>query len=141
MLSCLPDKYLSLVVPVVVYWACAIPFDILDYFSPSSLEKYRIHESEEVKSKNRVSKTNVVMTVILQQIMQTLLGWWWLEDDANSKLDHTKSIQTIQSFLTQVVLRSLGSENAIRFVNSSGPPLASWLYWWGIPCLQIGWAM
>jgi len=141
LMSLMPDKYLSIAIPVAVYWLCAIPFDILDYFSPASLEKYRIHDSAEVQSKNRVSKSRVIGTVLLQQVLQVVLALWWLEDDSNSKLNHAQTIQSIQAFLTQGILRLLGAENAHRFASTTGPSLASWLYWWGIPCLQFVWAM
>jgi len=141
LLSPFPDKYLSIFVPVAVYWICAIPFDFLDWLSPACLEKYRIHDSAEVQAKNKVSKSAVIGTVLFQQVLQVLLGYWWLEDDGNAKLNHPRSIQSILYFLTQLVSQILGSESTHHFANATGPLFASWLYWWGIPSLQILWAM
>jgi len=137
----LPDKYLSIFVPVAVYWICALPFEILDHLSPACLEKYRIHESAEVQAKNRVTRSKVIVTVLFQQLLQVLVGYWWLEENDNVNLNHPRSIQTIQSTLAQFVSQILGTESAHRFVNTTGPLFASWLYWWGIPCLQVFFAM
>lgn len=142
LLSWFPDKYMSMFVPVAIYWICAIPFDILDYFSPAFLEKYRIHESVEDRStKNKVTKSRVVFTVIFQQILQLLLGFLVLEDDENANLDHRGKIQGIQSFLAFNIIRVLGVESAHRFSITSGPFISSWLYWWGIPVSQLAFGM
>jgi len=141
LISLMPDKYLSIFVPVVVYWICAIPFDILDYLSPACLEKYRIHESAEVRAKNKVSKSRVIITVLFQQFLQVLLGYWWLEENDNIKLNHSRSIQAITLTLNRFMSQLLGTEGAVRFANTTSSLFAPWLYWWGIPCLQLLFAM
>jgi len=141
LVSFIPDKYLSIFVPVAVYWICAIPFDILDYFSPAFLEKYRIHESAEIQAKNKVTRSRVIVTVLFQQFLQVLLGFWWLEENGNDKLNHLRSIQFIQANLGRIISQIVGSESAHQFANTTGPLFASWMYWWGIPCIQLLFAM
>jgi len=136
LLFSIPDKYLAVFVPVVVYWLFAIPFDILDHFSPACLEKYRIHESDEKSSKNRVSKSTVIRTVLFQQFIQVILGTIGIEDE-KAPPTHESGINSILSFLVQNIFRILAGESANRFAVTSGPYIASWLYWWGIPIVQL----
>jgi len=135
------DTLLSIIVPVIVYWATSIPFDILDYVSPKFLVKYRINESPEVVLKNRVSKAGVVMTVISQQIIQTIMGLWWLEESRNAVPDHCQIISQIQINLAWFAVHVLGVKSTVGLLSLSGPSFASWVYWWGIPILQFTWAV
>ncbi len=68
----IPDKYLSLVLPVVAYWVVSLIFhwiDVNDYFP-----QYRLHTPEEVLKRNHVSRWEVFRDVIVQQIIQTAFG-------------------------------------------------------------------
>ena len=68
----IPDKLLTLLLPVAAYWALSMIFhwiDVNDYFS-----KYRLHTPAEVLKRNHVSRWEVVRDVVIQQVIQTVVG-------------------------------------------------------------------
>lgn len=69
----IPDKLLTLLLPIAAYWALSMFFhwiDTRDYFP-----QYRLHTPAEVTKRNRVSRWEVVRDVVIQQIVQTAVGW------------------------------------------------------------------
>ncbi|CDK28360.1 unnamed protein product [Kuraishia capsulata CBS 1993] len=69
----LPDGLLSLAAPVIAYWIFSTFFHLVDLYELA--EKYRIHPSEEVLSRNTVSQAEVIHDVIVQHIVQTTVGY------------------------------------------------------------------
>jgi sphinganine C4-monooxygenase len=72
MLPWISDFWVSLVLPIVVYWAVSMSFhliDVLDLFP-----QYRLHTPEEITSRNHVSRYDVARDVIIQQIIQVITG-------------------------------------------------------------------
>src|SRR6266542_1360466 len=67
----IPDHFLTIAAPVIGYWYLSLFFHFLDISEWKFLDKYRIHESAEVKSKNLVTKSQVVWAVVFQQVIQT----------------------------------------------------------------------
>ena len=68
----IPDKLLTLLLPIAAYWILSMFFhwiDTKDYFS-----QYRLHTPAEVLKRNHVSRWEVVRDVIIQQIIQTAVG-------------------------------------------------------------------
>ncbi|KAK9246342.1 fatty acid hydroxylase superfamily-domain-containing protein [Lipomyces tetrasporus] len=72
LLPFISDKYLSLILTVVIYWVVSIFFHVIDAFD--LLPKYRIHPPEEVSSRNKVTVTEVIRDVLVQQLIQTITG-------------------------------------------------------------------
>lgn len=68
----LPDGVLALLAPIVAYWSYATFFHIIDVYELAEL--YRIHPSEEEQSRNKASLSNVIQDVVLQHIIQTIVG-------------------------------------------------------------------
>ncbi len=68
----IPDNILALIAPVVAYWTYSGFFYIIDTFEIA--EKYRIHPPEEVASRNKASRIDVLKDVVLQHIIQTIVG-------------------------------------------------------------------
>lgn len=66
------DEMLALILPIIGYWSYASFFHIIDVYELA--EKYRIHPSQEEESRNKVSLPEVVKGVIIQHIIQTILG-------------------------------------------------------------------
>ena len=69
----IPDKALSLILPIIAYWAFSMAFhwiDVMDFFP-----QYRLHTPAEVLKRNRASRWEVVRDVIIQQAVQTIVGW------------------------------------------------------------------
>ncbi|KAK9454537.1 fatty acid hydroxylase superfamily-domain-containing protein [Dipodascopsis uninucleata] len=72
LMSLMPDKYIALLSPFVIYWVVSTLFHIVDTYDLFS--KYRIHTPEEVKSRNKVSIGEVIRDVLIQQVIQTVVG-------------------------------------------------------------------
>jgi sphinganine C4-monooxygenase len=68
----IPDKYLSLALPIVAYWALSMVFHYIDEFD--LFPQYRLHTPTEVLKRNHVSRWEVVRDVVIQQIVQTIVG-------------------------------------------------------------------
>lgn len=69
----IPDKLLTVLLPIAAYWILSMIFhwiDINDYFS-----KYRLHTPAEILKRNHVTRYEVVRDVIVQQIIQTVVGY------------------------------------------------------------------
>jgi sphinganine C4-monooxygenase len=69
----IPDKLLTLLLPIAAYWSLSMFFhwiDTMDYFP-----QYRLHTPAEVAKRNKVSRWEVVRDVVIQQIVQTAVGW------------------------------------------------------------------
>lgn len=116
----IPDQFLAVLAPLPAYWVVSTFFyiiDTLDLFA-----KYRIHDSAEVKSRNRASKSDVFFAVILQQAIQTALGYWWMSNPGEP-VNPQQGMQDIAQW------------------SGAGPAAAWWLYWWGIPTFQMLLAM
>jgi sphinganine C4-monooxygenase len=72
LVSFIPDKYLCLILLVVVYWVASLFFhwiDVNDFFP-----QYRLHTPEELLKRNHVSRWEVFRDVIIQQAIETLFG-------------------------------------------------------------------
>ncbi|EDK42542.1 protein SUR2 [Lodderomyces elongisporus NRRL YB-4239] len=68
----LPDGVLALIAPIVAYWTYSSFFHFIDVYELA--EKYRIHPSEEELKRNKVTVHEVVRDVILQHVIQTVVG-------------------------------------------------------------------
>ena len=68
----IPDKFLTLLLPVAAYWIVSLFFHYID--THDYLPQYRLHTPAEVLKRNRVSTRDVVRDVVLQQIIQTIIG-------------------------------------------------------------------
>ncbi|KAH8202896.1 hypothetical protein TruAng_002949 [Truncatella angustata] len=73
----LDDFYLSLIAPVIAYWAVSIIFHVIDTYD--IWPQYRLHTPQEIAARNRATRYEVFRDVIVQQIIQTIagaaLGW------------------------------------------------------------------
>lgn len=74
LLSFMSDQHLSLALPIIAYWVYSLFFHLLDMSTWAPLQKYRIHTPEEILSRNRATRTQVVRDVIVQQINQIIVG-------------------------------------------------------------------
>ncbi|KAK9477701.1 fatty acid hydroxylase superfamily-domain-containing protein [Lipomyces japonicus] len=72
LLASIPDEILAIALPIITYWIASIFFHIIDIYDV--LRKYRIHPPEEVASRNKVTVREVIRDVILQQVIQTIVG-------------------------------------------------------------------
>lgn len=106
------------------------------------LEKYRIHESAEVKSRNLATRSQVVRAVIVQQIIQAMLGWFWMSEEPHATASSRKAeIESVGRWVSRAVLSVLGKEVGNKLLQEKGSDMVYTVYWWGIPIAQFYFAM
>ncbi len=69
----IPDKLAILILPIVAYWGLSMFFHWID--SKDYFPQYRLHTPAEVAKRNRVSRWEVVRDVVIQQVVQTIVGY------------------------------------------------------------------
>lgn len=141
----LPDHVLSVSAPFLAYWVLSLTFHVFDISGWRWLDKYRIHESPEVQKRNRVSKTQVVWAVLLQQFLQTLLGLWWIDSDAamcgGSIAGHLDAMYALVPTLQKLVRFMFGDNFGAHLWGQKADEIVYYAYWWGIPIMQLWFAM
>lgn len=138
----IPDNVLALAAPIIAYWSLSLFFHFLDISGWTWLDKYRIHEAAEVKSRNRATRSQVIWAVLLQQAIQTALGVYWMADGAHSEKGRwQQEIQATGSMLVSVVNGVLGKKIGTKVLRTQGVDMVYFLYWWGIPIAQVVFAM
>jgi sphinganine C4-monooxygenase len=68
----IPDVWLSLILTFVAYWAISMFFHIIDVYD--LFPQYRLHTPAEILNRNHVSRYEVARDVIIQQVIQTIVG-------------------------------------------------------------------
>ncbi|KAI9064149.1 sphingosine hydroxylase [Trametes sanguinea] len=138
LVSWLPDHLLALAVPVIAYWALSIYFHILDISGWKWLDKYRLHESEEVKSRNLVSKMDVLKAVIVQHVIQTIVGLYWVEEQpTGAEVDHIANMLRLAGPLARFVKFVCGEQYGQQLLSTNGAQALYTLYWWAIPAVKF----
>ena len=136
------DTFLVVASPVFAYWAWSLVFHFLDVTDWRFLDKYRIHDSKEVSSRNRATKMQVVWAVILQQVIQTAAATAAvLVKPHEEAVDFTQEILTLGAKVALWGERIFGAERAEQFLRVYGPEAVWYTYWWGIPLAQLVFAM
>ncbi|KZT70735.1 hypothetical protein DAEQUDRAFT_688586, partial [Daedalea quercina L-15889] len=133
-----PDHLFALAIPVIAYWVSSTFFHILDISEWKWLDKYRIHESSEVKSRNLVTRAEVIRAVLLQQVVQTAIGFFWMEQKSSGMLvDHVGNMLQLEPTLAGVLARTLGDKMGARVLDRDGAQLLYATYWWAIPVAKL----
>ncbi|PIL25031.1 hypothetical protein GSI_12919 [Ganoderma sinense ZZ0214-1] len=137
-----PDHYLALAVPVIAYWVLSSFFHLLDISTFKWLDNYRIHDSEEVKSRNLVSRTDVLIAVIFQHVVQTVIGYWWMEEKSTGpQVDHITNMLQLAPAFARLVTLILGEESGQQLLAERGADGLYTLYWWAIPLAKFFFGM
>jgi sphinganine C4-monooxygenase len=68
----MPDFYLSLLIPISAYWITSLFFHFIDVWD--IWPQYRLHTPAEILSRNHATRYEVARDVIIQQIIQTIVG-------------------------------------------------------------------
>jgi len=138
--SVVPDFWLSLSAHIIAFWLFCFFFEILDRTDWEWLKRYRIHESSEVTSRNRVAKKQVLTAVIFQQMMQIAFGYYWLDADAETGGPVSIHIPRMEA-LAPTILRSLealvGRRLAAYLWLHKAQDLVYCVYWWTVPLAQL----
>ncbi|TRM65233.1 fatty acid hydroxylase superfamily-domain-containing protein [Schizophyllum amplum] len=130
------DQWASLAAPIIAYWGLSLFFHWLDMSEWKWLDKYRIHDSAEVKSRNLVSRWDVLVAVVFQHIVQTGIGYLWLEGE-HPPADPIVGMSQISNLLAPVAAAVLGTPRSLMYL----PEIAYYVYWWAIPAAQLFGAM
>lgn len=148
-ISGIPDKYLSLALPIIIYWVASLYYYALDELRLPFTERFRLHEPEEITKRNRVSMSRVIVMVLVQQAIQTAFGLALLDDDAvglkETFADHPRKILDLALSLRNYTSLIFGPQlsptvNRVLFSTQDANQAAWWLYWWGIPVAQFWFA-
>lgn len=132
------DLHLSLAVPVVCYWAYSLFWHVLDKSDLAVLDKYRIHEPEEVTRRNRVTVPEVIKAVILQHVIQTLLGLAALAEEEPT--DNAAAMLKYARVVTAATVWLVGPRFGHKLLAQYGSQAVQFIYWWGVPIVQFLWA-
>jgi len=134
------DQVLAIFAPILAYWVYSLFFHALDVSDSRWLDKYRIHESSEVKERNRASRGQVVAAVVLQHVIQALLAWWWTEEMEADELQELAKIKNIEGLVFRTASLIWSEKQALHFTLLRGEEAVSFVYWWAIPLAQLGFA-
>jgi sphinganine C4-monooxygenase len=72
LLPFISDFALSLMLPIIAYWALSLFFHCIDVYD--IWPQYRLHTPTEILARNRASRYEVARDVIIQQVIQTIVG-------------------------------------------------------------------
>lgn len=72
LLSLISDFHLSLLLPVLAYWSLSGIYHVISSYN--LFQQYRLHTPAELKARNRATKSEVLYSVIFQQVIQTAWG-------------------------------------------------------------------
>ncbi|KAK3808527.1 MAG: C4-hydroxylase [Benniella sp.] len=117
LLTFISDQSLALLLPIIVYWAYSLLFHWISLQEFPWFEKYRIHDKEE-ETRNRVSLPDVIKAVIVQQVLQTALGFIVVvADDSEMIFDDELSLSKYQLWISHALslagLQTLASEATV----------------------------
>ena len=135
--SQMSDETLSLLAPILAYWFYSLFFYLLDTSSWRALDKYRIHESSEVVSRNAVTIKEVIIAVIFQQVIQTILGMFLMNETANAGTSPLVDVNWVSWLVDRTLDIVLGRRVADQLLDQFGLQVVWWTYWWVIPTAQI----
>ena len=138
--SVMSDFWLSLLAPVIAHWLTCAFFEILDRGNWKWLRKYKIHESSEVTSRNKVTKSHVLVAVIVQHIIQVALGYAWLDTNGETGVPipvHVPRMEAMAPTILRFLEVVVGHQFAAYLWLHKAQDLVYYVYWWSIPLTQL----
>ncbi|CAH7669296.1 fatty acid hydroxylase superfamily-domain-containing protein [Phakopsora pachyrhizi] len=139
----LSDPALALISPLFAYWAVSGFFTLLDHLQLPSVERYRIHEPEEVRKRNRVTPSEVIRAVVFQQFAQTVLGILYLDQSPPGWIvnrDYLSEMRSYAGVVSHLIRIILPPKHAFWVLTRYGESITQFSYWWAVPILQFLWA-
>lgn len=150
------DFHLLLILPLCAYWFTATFYFIIE--KSGRFEKYRIHEPEELRKRNKVTLREVFRSIISQQIIQTVFALtldYLLSSSQPAGIppiapSNAQQLVYLRSNLRKVSAaigldsrrigsrldHSISSIDGIQFAGSE-MLLANFIFWIGIPAVQF----
>ncbi|KAF9644551.1 hypothetical protein BDM02DRAFT_3190500 [Thelephora ganbajun] len=138
--SMMSDFWLSLLGPIIGYWLFCAFFEILDRSDWEWLKKYKIHESSEVTSRNKVTRKQVLTTVISQHVIQFVLGYFWMDTsmvNGGPISVHVPRMEAIAPILLRFLEVLVGRQFAAYVWIHKAQDLVYYVYWWAVPLAQL----
>ncbi|KAJ7454087.1 hypothetical protein FB451DRAFT_1565345 [Mycena latifolia] len=120
------DAHFALAAPIAVCWSASPFFHYLDTSGWTALDRYRIHESSEGVSRNRVPRTAVIRNILLQQGLQTALRLLSLRPTENPTALHAEMVAFAPRLVLADALREPALCRAAYFIS-----------WWPLPLFQL----
>lgn len=145
LISFIPDFWLTLALPVIAYWVVSMFFHFIDV--NDIWPQYRLHTPAEILKRNHVSRYEVARDVIIQQIIQTLVGLalaYLDPEDMTGRQDYDVAVWATRLRIAQRALPQLlgllGLNAAAISKNMAGshPMLAGVLAGGKYPSLSMG---
>ena len=134
----IPDYLLALIAPVVAYWTASGIFHALDVSEAKWLDKYRLHDSAEVKARNLASRGQVFRAVVLQHVVQTVVGYWWLEiKPVGEQVNHLAALAGNAHAAFSLLRGLLGDGVGTQLWSTYCHYLLYATYWWAIPISKM----
>ena len=138
LLTIAPDNILALAAPVIAYWSLSLVFHFLDISNWKWLDKYRIHESAEVQSRNLVTIGEVIRAVFWQHVVQTIIGYWWVEElPVGDQVDHMTAMNIMLGSLYNLAKTVAGEKAVSPLFEKHAHELVYAVYWWAIPTAKF----
>lgn len=100
------DEAKSMWVPIVAYWAYSITFQFIMQAEIPFFEQYRIHTSEDMKKRNRVTLSKVLLMVAAQQTVQFIIGVMLIQpsdDPVKQKLEQEAFTASLAAHIYNVL--------------------------------------
>ena len=133
-----PDTTLALITPAITYWIVSLAYTLLDCSGWKWLDSYRIHEPDEIKSRNLVSRSEVILTVASQQAMLIVIGLIFAEDVPKTSLARIESeLEAMESALLGFAQQEFVPNPLVCMLAFYKGEIAYWLYWWTIPVFRL----
>jgi len=141
----IPDFCLTLILPIAVYWIVSLFFHYIDVMD--IWPQYRLHTPAEILKRNHVSRYEVARDVIIQQIIQTVVGailGLTEPEEMTGKADYdvamwARRIRIAQKALPQLLgAIGLNAMAISKTVSGSHPLLAGALAGGKYPFLTMG---
>ena len=101
---------------------------------------HKIHESSEVTSPNRVTRKQVVAAVVLQQAIQMMLEYFWMDPTVENGGPISMHIPQREALAPTIhhSLEVLPGRRVAAFLSlHKAQDLVSYVNWWAIPLAQI----
>lgn len=145
LISSLPDSWLCLIVPVAIYWVASMFFHLIDVYDV--WPHHRLHTPAEILKRNHVSRYEVARDVIIQQIIQTVVGAvlnLTEPEDMMGKEEYdiaswATRLRIAQRALPQLLgLVGLNAAAISKNMSSTHPVLAGFLAGGRYPSLSVG---
>lgn len=112
------DNILALLLPIIAYWGLSMVYHVIDEYD--LFPQYRLHTPAEVLKRNHVTRWQVVRDVLIQQVVQTIVGYsvsYFDPEECTGKEDYDVAVWAQR---LRILQRGLPSVLALVGIDSLG---------------------